>query len=125
MLAIAAGKFIFSAVMAPVRIFVFCLVFTLYIPCLATFGVIVRDLVRSGGGHRGIHHRCGAHRWWDCISGAHLHAFDKKGEAISRFRDTFFDINQSSVEQFLQIEGILALSSQNNTSPAYLDRMVR
>jgi len=82
MLAIAAGKFIFSAVMAPVRIFVFCLFITLYIPCLATFGVIVRDLVRSGGGHRGIHHRCGAHRWWDCISGAHLHAFDKKGEAI-------------------------------------------
>ena len=44
MLAIASGTFIFSTVMTPVQIFVFCLVVTLYVPCLATFGVIVREL---------------------------------------------------------------------------------
>ena len=44
MLAIASGTFIFSAVMTPVQIFVFCLVVTLYVPCIATFGVIAREL---------------------------------------------------------------------------------
>jgi ferrous iron transport protein B len=44
MLAIASGTFIFSTVMTPVQIFVFCLVVTLYVPCIATFGVIVREL---------------------------------------------------------------------------------
>jgi len=44
MLAIASGTFIFSTVMTPVQIFVFCLVVTLYIPCLATFSVVVREL---------------------------------------------------------------------------------
>jgi len=44
MLAIASGTFIFSTVMTPVQIFVFCLVVTLYVPCLATFGVIAREL---------------------------------------------------------------------------------
>jgi ferrous iron transport protein B len=44
MLAIASGTFVFSTVMTPVQIFVFCLVVTLYVPCLATFGVIVREL---------------------------------------------------------------------------------
>ncbi len=44
MLAIAAGTFIFSAVMAPVRILVFCLVAALYSSCLVTFGVLARDL---------------------------------------------------------------------------------
>jgi ferrous iron transport protein B len=44
MLAIASGTFVFSAVMTPVQIFVFCLVVTLYVPCLATFGVIAREL---------------------------------------------------------------------------------
>jgi ferrous iron transport protein B len=44
MLAIASGTFIFSAVMSPVQIFVFCLVVTLYVPCIATFGVIAREL---------------------------------------------------------------------------------
>jgi ferrous iron transport protein B len=44
MLAIASGTFIFSSVMSPVQIFVFCLVATLYVPCLATFGVIAREL---------------------------------------------------------------------------------
>ncbi len=48
MLAIAAGTFIFSTAMTPVQIFVLCLVVTYYIPCLATFGVIARDLVRGG-----------------------------------------------------------------------------
>jgi Fe2+ transport system protein B len=47
MLAIAAGTFIFSTAMTPVQIFVLCLVVTHYIPCLATFGVIARDLVRA------------------------------------------------------------------------------
>jgi ferrous iron transport protein B len=51
MLAIASGTFVFSTVMTPVQIFVFCLVITLYIPCLATFGVIARELnVRWAGG---------------------------------------------------------------------------
>ncbi len=44
MLAIASGTFVFSTVMTPVQIFVFCLVVTLYVPCLATFGVISREL---------------------------------------------------------------------------------
>jgi ferrous iron transport protein B len=44
MLAIASGTFIFSTVMTPVQIFVFCLVVTLYVPCIATFGVIAREL---------------------------------------------------------------------------------
>ena len=44
MLAIASGTFVFSTVMTPVQIFVFCLVVTLYVPCLATFGVIAREL---------------------------------------------------------------------------------
>ncbi|HYA61481.1 MAG TPA: ferrous iron transport protein B [Candidatus Acidoferrum sp.] len=44
MLAIASGTFIFSTVMTPIQIFVFCLVVTLYIPCLATFSVVVREL---------------------------------------------------------------------------------
>ena len=44
MLAIASGTFIFSTVMTPVQIFVFCLVVTLYVPCIATFGVVVRGL---------------------------------------------------------------------------------
>ncbi|MGZ4852569.1 MAG: ferrous iron transport protein B [Halobacteriota archaeon] len=44
MLAIASGTFIFSTVMTPAQIFVFCLVITLYVPCLATFGVMVREL---------------------------------------------------------------------------------
>jgi len=44
MLAIASGTFIFSTVMAPAQIFVFCLVVTLYVPCIATFGVMVREL---------------------------------------------------------------------------------
>ncbi len=44
MLAIASGTFIFSTVMTPVQIFVFCLVVTLYVPCIATFGVVVREL---------------------------------------------------------------------------------
>ncbi|MGZ8874360.1 MAG: ferrous iron transport protein B [Halobacteriota archaeon] len=43
MLAIASGTFVFSTVMTPVQIFVFCLVVTLYVPCLATFSVIVRE----------------------------------------------------------------------------------
>ena len=43
MLAIASGTFVFSMVMTPVQIFVFCLVVTLYVPCLATFSVIVRE----------------------------------------------------------------------------------
>jgi ferrous iron transport protein B len=44
MLAIASGTFIFSTVMTPVQIFVFCLVVTLYVPCIATFGVVVKEL---------------------------------------------------------------------------------
>jgi len=44
MLAIASGTFIFSTVMTPIQIFVFCLVVTLYVPCIATFGVIAREL---------------------------------------------------------------------------------
>jgi ferrous iron transport protein B len=44
MLSIASGTFIFSTVMTPVQVFVFCLVVTLYIPCLATFSVVVREL---------------------------------------------------------------------------------
>src|SRR5664280_439657 len=44
MLAIASGTFVFSTVMTPVQIFVFCLVVTLYVPCFATFGVIAREL---------------------------------------------------------------------------------
>jgi ferrous iron transport protein B len=44
MLAIVSGTFIFSTVMTPVQIFVFCLVVTLYVPCIATFGVIAREL---------------------------------------------------------------------------------
>ncbi|MGZ4905624.1 MAG: ferrous iron transport protein B [Halobacteriota archaeon] len=44
MLAIASGTFIFSTVMTPAQIFVFGLVVTLYVPCLATFGVMVREL---------------------------------------------------------------------------------
>jgi ferrous iron transport protein B len=44
MLAIASGTFVFSTVMTPVQIFVFCLVVTLYVPCLATFSIIVREL---------------------------------------------------------------------------------
>ena len=44
MLAIASGTFIFSTVMTPVQIFVFCLVVTLYVPCVATFAVITREL---------------------------------------------------------------------------------
>ncbi len=44
MLAIASGTFIFSTVMTPVQVFVFCLVVTLYVPCIATFGVIAREL---------------------------------------------------------------------------------
>ncbi len=44
MLAIASGTFVFSTVMTPVQIFVFCLVVTLYVPCLATFSVIAREL---------------------------------------------------------------------------------
>lgn len=44
MLAIASGTFIFSTVMTPVQIFVFCLVTTIYIPCVATFSIIVREL---------------------------------------------------------------------------------
>jgi ferrous iron transport protein B len=44
MLAIASGTFVFSAVMTPVQIFVFCLVVTLYVPCLATFSVVAREL---------------------------------------------------------------------------------
>jgi ferrous iron transport protein B len=43
MLAIASGTFVFSTVMTPVQIFVFCLVVTLYVPCLATVGVIARE----------------------------------------------------------------------------------
>lgn len=43
MLAIASGTFVFSTVMTPVQIFVFCLVVTLYVPCLATFSVIARE----------------------------------------------------------------------------------
>jgi ferrous iron transport protein B len=43
MLAIASGTFVFSTVMTPVQIFVFCLVITLYVPCLATFSVIARE----------------------------------------------------------------------------------
>ncbi len=44
MLAIASGTFIFSTVMTSVQIFVFCLVVTLYVPCIATFAVVVREL---------------------------------------------------------------------------------
>ena len=43
MLAIASGTFVFNTVMTPVHIFGFCLVVTLYVPCLATFGVIARE----------------------------------------------------------------------------------
>jgi Fe2+ transport system protein B len=44
MLAIASGTFALRTVMIPARKFVFCLVVTLYVPCIATFGVIAREL---------------------------------------------------------------------------------
>ena len=42
MLAIASWQFVFSTV--PCSNFVFCLVLTLYVPCLPTFGVLTREL---------------------------------------------------------------------------------
>ncbi|MGZ4931906.1 MAG: ferrous iron transport protein B [Halobacteriota archaeon] len=44
MLAIAAGTLAFSTVMSPLQIFVFGLVVTIYVPCLATLGAMVKEL---------------------------------------------------------------------------------
>jgi hypothetical protein len=77
MLAIAAGTFICSTAMTPVQILVFCLVAALYSSCLVTFGVLARDLVRGGWGHRGLHHRCLLIAA-GCVWGSHVREFDKK-----------------------------------------------
>ncbi len=44
MLAIAAGTLAFNTVMSPLQIFVFGLVVTIYVPCLATLGAMVKEL---------------------------------------------------------------------------------
>ncbi len=44
MLAISAGTLAFNTVMSPLQIFVFGLVVTIYVPCLATLGAMVKEL---------------------------------------------------------------------------------